>query len=168
MHPFLRVIFKVQTTHPLLTLLVALVLAVLSTAYTIRSLEFQTSQKDLIYPDNRLMQLSERRSQFENLDSFVVAIQSPDQSHSLQFLHALVERLEQDKTNYRQLLYRVDPHQLRAWALLYLSKKTVSCYQQSIRKKLSLKNSTELVQHAVHWAATTTVSERKRQMSSRL
>lgn len=53
-------------------------------------------------------------------------------------------------------------------ALLHLSKKTVSCYQQSIRKKLGLKNSTELVQHAVHWAATTTVSERKRQIDSRL
>jgi len=50
--------------------------------------------------------------------------------------------------------------------LLHLSKKTVSCYQQSIRKKLNLKNSTELVQHAVHWAATTTASERRRPTSS--
>ncbi|HTS18591.1 MAG TPA: response regulator transcription factor [Verrucomicrobiae bacterium] len=47
-------------------------------------------------------------------------------------------------------------------ALLHLSKKTVSCYQQSIRKKLNLKNATELVRHAVHWAATTTASERQR------
>jgi DNA-binding NarL/FixJ family response regulator len=53
-------------------------------------------------------------------------------------------------------------------ALLHLSKKTVSCYQQSIRKKLNLKNATELVQHAVHWAATTTAGERERQSSSRL
>jgi DNA-binding NarL/FixJ family response regulator len=37
--------------------------------------------------------------------------------------------------------------------LLHLSKKTVSCYQQNIRKKLSLKNAAELVRHAVHWAA---------------
>jgi DNA-binding NarL/FixJ family response regulator len=44
-------------------------------------------------------------------------------------------------------------------ALLHLSKKTVSCYQQSIRKKLNLKNATELVQHAVHWAATTSRSD---------
>jgi DNA-binding NarL/FixJ family response regulator len=55
-------------------------------------------------------------------------------------------------------------------ALLHLSKKTVSCYQQSIRKKLNLKNATELVQHAVHWAATTTRNERERerQTSSRV
>jgi DNA-binding NarL/FixJ family response regulator len=38
--------------------------------------------------------------------------------------------------------------------VLHLSKKTVSCYQQNIRRKLSLKNAAELVRHAVHWAAT--------------
>ena len=38
--------------------------------------------------------------------------------------------------------------------LLHLSKKTVSCYQQNIRKKLGLKNSSELIRHAVHWATT--------------
>jgi DNA-binding NarL/FixJ family response regulator len=38
--------------------------------------------------------------------------------------------------------------------LLHLSKKTVSCYQQNIRKKLNLKNAAELVRHAVHWAVT--------------
>jgi DNA-binding NarL/FixJ family response regulator len=40
--------------------------------------------------------------------------------------------------------------------LLHLSKKTVSCYQQNIRRKLNLKNAAELVRHAVHWAATAT------------
>jgi DNA-binding NarL/FixJ family response regulator len=53
-------------------------------------------------------------------------------------------------------------------AMLHLSKKTVSCYQQSIRKKLNLKNATELVQHAVHWAATTNRNERERQTGSRV
>jgi DNA-binding CsgD family transcriptional regulator len=37
--------------------------------------------------------------------------------------------------------------------LLHLSRKTVSCYQQNIRRKLNLKNAAELVRHAVHWAA---------------
>ena len=50
--------------------------------------------------------------------------------------------------------------------LLHLSKKTVSCYQQSLRKKPNLKNATELVQHAVHWATTTNRSEREQQTSS--
>ena len=37
---------------------------------------------------------------------------------------------------------------------LHLSKKTVSCYQQNIRRKLNLKNAAELIRHAVHWAST--------------
>ncbi len=37
---------------------------------------------------------------------------------------------------------------------LHLSKKTVSCYQQNIRRKLSLRNAAEMVHHAIHWAAT--------------
>lgn len=48
-----------------------------------------------------------------------------------------------------------DGHATREIAdLLHLSKKTVSCYQQNIRKKLNLKNAAELIRHAVHWAAT--------------
>ena len=133
-HPFLKVILKVQTTHPVLTLLVALVLAAFSAFYTIRNMEFQTNQKDLIYPDNRLMQLSERRSQFEDLGSFVVVIQSSNQRHSLQFLHALATRLEKDKINYQQIFYRVDPHQLRAWALLYLNQKDLLSLSENLRE----------------------------------
>jgi DNA-binding NarL/FixJ family response regulator len=53
-------------------------------------------------------------------------------------------------------------------ALLHLSKKTVSCYQQSLRKKLNLKNATELVQHAVHWTTAPNRSEREHQASSRV
>ena len=37
--------------------------------------------------------------------------------------------------------------------LLGLSMKTVSCYRQNIKNKLRLKDATELVQHAIHWAA---------------
>ena len=36
---------------------------------------------------------------------------------------------------------------------LHLSIKTVSCYRQNIKTKLNLKTSTELVTHAIHWAA---------------
>jgi len=36
---------------------------------------------------------------------------------------------------------------------LHLSMKTVSCYRQNIKTKLDLKTSTELVSHAIHWAA---------------
>jgi len=34
---------------------------------------------------------------------------------------------------------------------LHLSVRTVEAYREYIKDKLSLKNSTELVQHAFHW-----------------
>ena len=133
-HRFLKVILKVQTTHPLLILLVALALAAFSILYTIRNLGFQTSQKELIYPDNRLMQLSERLGQFDDLDSFVVVIQSHDHRRSLQFIRALAPRLEMDKINYRQIFYRVDPRHFRSWALLYLDRKDLLTLSENLRE----------------------------------
>lgn len=133
-HRFLKVIFKVQTTYPLLVLLIALTLAGISVFYTLRNLGFQTSQKELIYPDNRLMQLSERLGQFDDLDSFVVVIQGHDHRRSLQFLQALAPRLEMDKINYRQIFYRVDPYQFRSWALLYLDRKDLLTLSENLRE----------------------------------
>lgn len=134
MQRFLKVILKVQTTYPLLILLIALTLAGISVFYTVRNLGFQTSQKDLIYPDNRLMQLSKRLGQFDDLDSYVVVIQSQDHRRSLQFLQTLVPHLETDKKNYRQIFYRVDPNQFRSWALLYLDREDLLTLSENLRE----------------------------------
>ena len=134
LHRLLKVVLKVQTTYPLLTLLVALALAAFSILYTVRNLGFQTSQKDLIYPDNRLIQISEKLGQFDDLDSFVVVIQSRDHSRSLQFLQALAPRLETDKKHYRQIFYRVDPKQFKPWALLYLDRKDILTLSENLRE----------------------------------
>jgi len=133
-HPFLKVILKVQTTYPLLTLLVALALAAFSVLYTIRNLGFQASQKELIYPDNRLMQLTERLDQFDDLNSFIVVIQSDDHHRSLQFLQTLVPCLEMDKINYQQIFYRVDPRLFRSWSLLYLDRKDLLTLSENLRE----------------------------------
>lgn len=124
----------VEIRYPLLTFLVSLALAALSILYTAKNLEFQTSQKDLIYPSNRLMQLSERANQFEDWDSFVVAIESRDPRRSLKFLHALAARLETDQENFLQVFYRVDPQQFRPWALLYLDKKDLLTLGDNLRE----------------------------------
>ena len=118
----LRRILIIQTAFPLPTFLVALGLAILSVIYTARNLEFQTSQKDLISPKERLIQLAQEVNQFEQLDSFVVVMESGDPRRSLQYLQALVSRLEADKKNYREVFYRVDPRPFKPWALLYLDR----------------------------------------------
>ena len=69
---------RVQTAHPLLTLLIAGLLAFFSIVYTVRNLEFQTGQLDLISPQNRLVRLSEKIDSFDKLDRFVVVIKNSD------------------------------------------------------------------------------------------
>ena len=125
---------SVQTSYPLLTLLSALVLAALSVFYTVNNLQFQTSQKDLISPKERLIHLAGQVNQFEQLDSFIVMMESQDSRRSLKFLQTLVPRLEADKENYREVFYRVDPKRFKPWALLYLNPKELQILADNLRE----------------------------------
>jgi hopanoid biosynthesis associated RND transporter like protein HpnN len=133
-HWLLRKILFVQTSFPLLTFLVALALAALSILYTVRNLEFQTSQKDLISPKERLIQLADQVKQFEQHDSFVVVMESGDPRRSLKFLQSLVPRLEEDKKNYLEVFYRVDPQRFKPWALLYLDRKDLLTLAENVQE----------------------------------
>ncbi len=133
-HWLLRKILVVQTTFPLQTLLTALALAAFSVLYTVRNLEFQTSQKDLISPKERLIQFADQVDQFEQHDSFVVVVESGDAGRSLKFLQSLVPRLEEDKKNYLEVFYRVDPQRFKPWALLYLHRKDLLALAENLRE----------------------------------
>jgi len=130
----LRKILIVVTAYPLLTLCVALALTVLSILYTVANLGFLTSQSELISPNHRLMKLSEQMDQFDDLDTFVVAVENQDPSRSLKFLRALVPLLEADREHYDQIFFRVDPKPFRRWALLYLGKKDLLTLRDSLQE----------------------------------
>jgi len=114
-------IFLAVTWWPLGTMLLAFTLAGTSLWYTFNHLGFLTSQRSLISSENRLVQLSRQLDQFDDLDRFVVAIESPTVARSMEFLHALAARLEADRDHYLEVFYRVNPRALRPWALFYLS-----------------------------------------------
>lgn len=107
------------TWKPVLTLCTAFLLAGLSIYYTITQLGFQTGQRDLISPSERLIQLAAKVDQFNDLDSFIVVIENRDNSRSIDYLRALAARIEADKKSYSQIYYRIDPDKLKKWALLY-------------------------------------------------
>ncbi len=133
-HWLLEKILFVQTAFPLLIFLVALALAALSILFTVRNLQFQTTQKDLISPKERLVQLKAQVDQFELLDSFVVVIESQAPHRSLKFLKSLVPHLEDDKKNYLEIFYRVDPKRFNPWALLYLDRKDLLAFAENLRE----------------------------------
>ncbi len=130
----LQKILIVQMRHPVYAVVAALGLAGLSILYTVRNLDFQTGQTDLISPQNRLMKLAKQIDSFDSLDTFAVVIESPDPARSLKFLHALVPLLEADRANYAQLFYRVDPKTFKPWALLYLDKKELLALRDNLQE----------------------------------
>lgn len=112
--------------HPVITLVISAVLSAVAVIYTINCLGLQTSQKDLISPRERLIQIAGQYEQFEQLDSFVVVIESKSRSRSLQFLRTLAPLVEKNKTKFQQVFYRINPDLIKPWALLYLDKKEIS------------------------------------------
>ena len=116
----LEALLDFQIKHPRLVVFLAVALAVLSVYYTIGHLGFQTAQKDLISPHNRLLRLSEQIEPFDSLDKYAVVIEGNTPQRSLAFLHTLVPRIEKNKKDFQQIFYRVDPDRFRPWALLYL------------------------------------------------
>src|SRR5208337_4507220 len=130
----LQVLLDLQMAHPLATLALWVALAALSVAFTMGHLGFETSQRSLVAQDNRLMQLLKMADRFSDLDAFVVAVENRDTRSTLEFAKRLGSRLEGDHGHYAQVFYRVDPAQLRPWALLYLSEKQLLSFRDNLRE----------------------------------
>jgi hypothetical protein len=114
------------------------VLTAVSVVFTVAHLGFQTSQRSLISPNNRLMQLLDKVDRFSELEAFVVAIENRDTRRSLEFSRQLASRLEADHEHYTQVFYRIDPAGLRPWALLYLGTKDLTALRDNVREHASL------------------------------
>ncbi len=109
--------------RPYLVLGVSLALSVASVLLAAFSLDFKTSQLDLISPDNPLIHLSKELRPFENRDSFTVVIEAPTPHRAVSFLTELTRRLQRDATHFKEVFFRVDPQRIRPWALLYMDTK---------------------------------------------
>ncbi len=123
-----------ETSHPFFVIGIALGLSMLSVSYTVKNLDFFTSQKALISPRHRLVQLSEHIEQFDNLDNFIVAVENGDPSRSVRFLNDLALYLKRDKDNYLDIFFRVDPEHFRKWALLYLDTKDLQTIKNNLEE----------------------------------
>ncbi|RJR41324.1 MAG: rRNA methyltransferase [Desulfobacteraceae bacterium] len=153
MNPVERVLKKItltQTRHPAWVFSLAIGLAAVSIIYTVRNLEFQTGHMDVISPKERFRQTTEQLRAFSELDAFIVVVENRGESRSLEFLRALVPRLQADHSHYRQIFYRVDPERFKPWALLYMGIDELSILHETMEEHRSflhaLSQSPDLVQ----------------------
>lgn len=127
-----------QLRHPVFILVIALILSSLSIYYTNSRLTVQTSQKDLISPKERLIQLAQETSQFTPMDSFIIVIEGLSPARSLEFLEKLEPLITADAKNFQSVFYRIDPELFKPWALFYLDEKDLGTITQNINENANL------------------------------
>lgn len=133
-----------QLRHPVIILLIALALSGLSIYYTISNLKIQTSQKDLISPQDRLIQLAQQTGQFTQMDSFVIVVEGPTPTRSLEFLNTLTPRLTADPESFQNIFCRIDPELFKSWFLYYLDEQDLHAITRNIANNADLiRNITE-------------------------
>ena len=88
---------------------------------------------DLVGTDLRIMRLTEGMDrQFSSLNNYLaVVVENTDPKHCIQFVEALAAELGQYPQHFRELFYRVDPQDLKHWALLYLEPSSCSSSKTS-------------------------------------
>lgn len=121
-----------QLRHPVVILVIALILSGLSIYYTQSRLTVQTSQKDLISPQDRLIQLAGQTSQFTQMDSFIIVIKGPSPARSLEYLHKLAPLITANTENFQSVFYHIDPELFKPWALFYLDEKDLHTITRNI------------------------------------
>ena len=101
-------------------ILLALVLAGASIYYTLGHLTVNTSRKDLISGNQRLIQRSDLIDRdFGGKDGLVVVVENVNRSQSVRFAKALATELRRDPDRFPDLFYRLNPDSFKPWALLY-------------------------------------------------
>jgi uncharacterized protein len=108
--------------RPLLVLFMAFSLAGGSLAITIAWLGLQDDQLELIASDHPLIALNNRLDpfNFSGRSSFTVVVQAPTPERAVLFTRALAARIEANPNRFQDFFFRVDPEQVKRWALLYM------------------------------------------------
>ncbi len=103
-----------------LIILAALVLAAASVYYTLAHLTVDTSRKDLISGNKRLLEITNRIDrEFGGRDGLVVVVENVERRRSVRFADALAAELRRYPDNFPDLFYRLPPDYFKPWALLY-------------------------------------------------
>ena len=113
---------RVISRYPRVVLLLTSLLAVLSFVAAAAWLEIRPSRAELVFGNERLIQLKQaHRRAFGDRDGVVIVVDASDLARAKQFVSALAERLQGDREHIAELFYRADPAPFEAHALQYLS-----------------------------------------------
>ncbi|MDR3569688.1 MAG: MMPL family transporter [Syntrophobacteraceae bacterium] len=110
--------------RPRLVLIVALLSAVASLWLATTRLGVETDQLELVSPKLPLITRSAMLDQFEfhGKTTFTLVIKAPSQDRAIEFMKAVVSKINADPKHFQGVFYRVNPDEFKKWLLYYLDK----------------------------------------------
>ena len=118
----LRRVVRLSCRRPALTVAVALLLAILSVAYTMHALTFKTSTRSLLPQDaGYVVRYGEYAREFGELEDIVVVVEAGSFEGARAYAVRLAEELKESAVPFHRIAYRIDPKRFEGRQLLYLS-----------------------------------------------
>src|SRR5713226_4505865 len=117
----LRRLVRWSSRRPILTVLLSLILAGLSVGYTVNTLTFKTSGRDLLPPNaSYIVRYNQYAREFGELEDIVVVIEARTFEAAKAYAAQLVHGLRASPLKFPRVAYRIDPKSFEGRQLLYL------------------------------------------------
>ncbi len=118
----LRRLVRVSCRRPAATVVLSLLLAALGIAYTLHTLTFRTSVRDIL-PQNAgyVQRYSQYAREFGELEDIVVVVEARSFEGARAYAARLVQELRASPVKFSRIAYRIDPKRFEGRQLLYLS-----------------------------------------------
>jgi uncharacterized protein len=117
----LRRLVRLSCRRPLVTTSLSLLLAVAGVAYTLHTLSFKTSGRDLLPRDaGYVVRYNQYARDFGELEDIVIVIEAPAFEAAKDYAARLVQDLRASPLKFPRVAYRVDPKRFEGRQLLYL------------------------------------------------
>ena len=117
----LRRLVRLSCRRPLVTVLLSLIFAGLGVGYTVHTLTFKTSGRDLLPQNaNYVVRYNQYAREFGELEDIVVVIEARTFEAAKDYAARLVQELRTSPLKFPRVAYRVDPKRFEGRQLLYL------------------------------------------------
>jgi len=129
----LRALARIACERPLVTVLIAVVMAAVSVVYALTTLTFATSTRSLLPPGRPYVErYTQYEREFGDLDSIAIVVEAPSLPEATIYANRLVRQLHDDNVPLKRIAYRIDPKQFEGRGLLYLSKERLANIRDAV------------------------------------
>ncbi len=131
----LRLLARAVYRHPRLFIIPQVVLMVISLAYTITHLEFDTSRDNLVGAEKKHHQnFLKFKKEFTQQDDLVVMVESEDMERNRQFTERLGPRLEAETNMFVDVFFRGDLKMLGRKAFLFIEESDLTDLRDKLKE----------------------------------